>query len=513
MKKILFLLLIPLFLFAKQFTVASYNIENLFDLNANKTDYKEYLPNTKSNWNKKTFEIKMKNSIKVLKDLDTDIIALQEIENKQVLKLLQKRIPEYKYISFKKYSNSSVGLGFLSKIKIIDEKALNIKFSDKTFRPILETTFLFDNIEFKIFNNHWPSKRVAESYRVKYAKYLFDRVSTLPKDYDYILLGDFNSNYNEYETIYSEKRLNNTSGITGINHVLNTFENKNFISKFDILKNKKVLHFNPWIELNITERFSSKFRGRNVTPDNILLPYSMFDNKKISYIQNSFKVFNPHYLYKNKKVLRWQMKNKVHLGKGFSDHLPIIATFSTQKQEKIKQQNISNIADLYKIEKLNKNVILEDCLVLYKNDNIAIIKQIDNRAIFIYQNVQNLQEGFSYDLNIKEIKTYKGLKEITSFEIERKKEKRKNYKDFYLTVSKNDFLDINKQNEIITNIKATYKKGYLYFDSKKISIYFKNKNQIPKDGSTIIIKRGHLGYYINKTQIVIYNKSDIEYVN
>ena len=43
------------------------------------------------------------------------------------------------------------------------------------------------------------NQKSPESYRIKYAKDLQDRVSILPKDYDYILLGDFNSDYDEFK--------------------------------------------------------------------------------------------------------------------------------------------------------------------------------------------------------------------------------------------------------------------------------------------------------------------------
>ncbi len=508
------LLLFSTLLLSKEFTIASYNVENLFDLTLNKSDYKEYKPNTKANWNRKTFDIKLKNTIKVIKDIDADIIALQEIENKELLKLLQIKLPQYKYISFSKYKNASVGVGFLSKIKIIEEKTIEVKFSNKLFRPILETTFLFENNEFKVFNNHWPSKAVPENYRIKYAKKLFDRVKLLPKDYDYILVGDFNSNYNEYETIFNEKRLNTTNSLTGINHVLNSHIEDRFITKENILKYKEAtVHFNPWLEKNIEERFSSKFRGGNVTPDNILLPYSMFDNKKISYVSNSFLIFKPEYLYKNKRVNRWQIKNSVHTGKGYSDHLPILAKFSTSKQEKQNIKEIKRIEDLYKIENLETEVLLKNCIVLLKDDKNIIIKQKDNRAIFIYKKSDELSEGFSYDLTIKKIKTFNGLKEISEFEIKNYKGKIVDYKTLYLDITKINPFDLKNQNELIKEIKGIYNKGYFYFDNKKIAIYFKNREIIPPNGSSIIIKRAQIGYYIDKIQLVIFNKSDIIYVN
>lgn len=238
MYKLLFLLLLCINAFSQNFKVASYNVENLFDLTKQNSEYKEFIPNTKSNWNNATFNIKLNNVIKVIKEIDADIIALQEIENKAVLLQLFKRLPQYKYYSFAKYPRSAVGVAFLSKIKIKDNRQIDVKFRNKLFRPILESTFELNNQEFKIFNNHWPSKAVAESYRVTYAKELQDRLNKLPKDYDYILLGDFNSNYDEMFSIKSNKKLNNTQGITGINQILNT---SLIISSYHIMTFQKLI--------------------------------------------------------------------------------------------------------------------------------------------------------------------------------------------------------------------------------------------------------------------------------
>jgi predicted extracellular nuclease len=279
--KLLFLFLFSIPLFAKTFTISSYNVENFFDLTYNGTEYKEYIPNTSSKWNKKTYKKKLDNIVKVLNTLNADIVALQEIENKNLLKQLQKKLPMYKYISFSKYKKSSVGIGFLSKISIIENDNIKVKFEDKLFRPILETTFKLEDKEFKIFNNHWPSKRASEKYRLKYAKKLFDRVNLLPKDYDYILIGDFNSNYNEYQTFKNDKKLNDTFSITGINQVLNTTLDKKFMTYDDIIKHKRKVHYNLWLDLNYNNRFSNKYRGQNETPDNILISPALFDDKNI----------------------------------------------------------------------------------------------------------------------------------------------------------------------------------------------------------------------------------------
>ncbi len=517
MIKLIFLFLFSLSLFARDFTVSSYNVENLFDLKKDKSDYNEYVPNQKSNWNTKTFNIKVNNLIKVLKELDSDIIGLQEIENITLLKTLQKRLPQYKYISFAKYKNSSVGVGFLSKFKIISSKSINVKFSNKIFRPILESTFRIENYEFKVFNNHWPSKRVKESYRLKYAKRLYDRISSLAKDYDYILLGDFNSNYDEFKTIYHEKRLNNTDSITGINHILNTISNKRFVTYDDILSRGENLNYNLWLDLPYEKRFSNKYRGRNNTPDNIIISPALFDNKKISYKLKSFKVFKPSYLYKNGKIIRWQMKNRVHKGRGYSDHLPITATFTTNKEEKnplkkLKKIKIDKISQLYNKTKLVENVFLKNVIVLYKNKDSAIIKQKNDRAIYIYKNAKNLKEGYSYDIEVSQIGNYHGLKEIFGFDIKNENGYVKDYKKFYKKTSTNIF-DLKNQNEVITKLEGFYKKGYFYFKNngseKKVKIYSKNRAYLPKNSSKIKINRAHIGYYKSKVQLIVYQGDDI----
>jgi len=513
--KLLLLIFLSLTLSAKTFTVASYNVENLFDLTKHRSDYREYQPNTKAKWNQKNFNIKVNNVVKVLKDIDADIIGLQEIENRQMMQMLLKKLPTYKYFSFTKYRNSSVGVGFLSKIKIISNKDIDVKFTNKLFRPILETTFKLENNEFKIFNNHWPSKRVAESYRVKFAKKLYDRLLKLPRDYDYILLGDFNSNYDEFKTIYKEKKLNNTSGITGINQVLNTTLNKKFITYDDILKRGKKVNYNLWLDIPYHDRFSNKYRGRNNTPDNIIISPALLDNKRLSYVTKSFKVFKPNYLYKNKKIIRWKMKQKVHFGSGYSDHLPIIASFSTNKEKKnplkkIEKKKLNKISELYDKTKLVDNVYLKNVVVIYKNKNSAIIKQKNDRAIYLYNNAQELSEGFSYDLSITQLKDYNGLKEVNDYKIKKHNGKVKNYKKLYLDSKYINIFDTKYQNEIVTNIKGTYKKGKLYLGNNKIKIFSKNREELPKENTKIKIKRAHIGYYRNNVQIMIHNKNEID---
>ena len=520
MIRVLLLALLAINLNATEFKVASYNVENLFDLTKQNSEYREYIPNTKAKWNKRNFNIKVNNVIKVIKAIDADIIALQEIENRNIMQLLLKKLPEYRYYSFVKYNRSSVGVGFLSKIKITDNRQIDVKFSNKIFRPILETTFKIDNMEFKLFNNHWPSKRVAESYRIKFAKKLQDRLSKLPRDYDYILLGDFNSNYDEMQSFRHNKKLNNTNGITGINQVLNTTLNKKYITYDDVLKVSKKVHFNLWLDLKANDRFSNKFRKQSNTPDNIIVSPALLDTKRISYIHKSFDVFKPNYLYKNHKVNRWQMQggkyNRSHKGAGYSDHLPIYASFSTNKEntnvvkkvKKTQKKNLDLISDLYKKEKLIEPVIIKNAVVIYKTQRGAIVKQKNNRAIYIYNNAQDLKLGYSYNIQVNEIIDYNGLKEIDDFSILEENSIYQKYKSLIKNANNINILDSKYQNDIITNLKGKVKNKKLYFKGKSIRLFAKDKSILPKNGQTILIKNGHLATYRGNVQILIHKKTD-----
>ncbi|MEA1914685.1 MAG: endonuclease/exonuclease/phosphatase family protein, partial [Campylobacterota bacterium] len=316
MRVLIVFLLLFCFTEAKEFTIASYNVQNLFDLKTDGTEYKQYNPKINKNWNKNSQKIKLNNVKKVLADLDANIIALQEIESKQALKDLLQLLPQYPYHAFLKNSQSAVGLALLSKFPIETSKKISIQTHKNYSRPILEVSIRIDNRLFYVFINHWRSKKAPESFRIDYANSLKNRLKELPAKIDYIVLGDLNSNYNERETLKFDKKLNDTFGITGIN---------------DVLMDPLML-INLWHELPYSKRFSYRYKGQNTTPDHIVVTKNLFDNQGISYVDNSFKVFKPYYLYKNKKITSWKFEKltrheKIH---GYSDHLPIIATFSTQ---------------------------------------------------------------------------------------------------------------------------------------------------------------------------------------
>ena len=476
------------------------------------TEYNEYKPNTKYH-NNKSLNKKLLNIRKVIIDINADIIALQEIESKKAFELLKDKVKIYRYGKFLKTPQSAIGLGIMSRYPIISNKRIVVNKYDKYARYILKSTIKIEDKKLIIYTNHWSSKRAKESKRVVYATALKNEIDTLEKNDDYIILGDLNSDYNEFETFKYNKKLNNTYGITGINQILNTTIDDNFIKKQNILKYKSRVHYNLWLELTKYNRFSAKYKGHNNTPDNIIVGSGLFDNKNISYKNNSFSVFKPSYLYKNKVVFRWN-KRKIS---GYSDHLPIIATFTTKSfinntkdtnSNDTKTKNLKNSIDhLYEVENVD-SYLLTNVVVIYKKDNIAIVKHTnkDSKAILIFRQNDKLQLGYSYNIVVEDIENYNGLKEIKDISYVKKVDKFDKYRELYYDATKIDLFNDKYQNQIVYNLKGKYKKGYLYFSNyknklSKIKLYYKKGQTRPEDNKNITISYGHIGIYKSKIQI------------
>lgn len=221
---------------AKEFSVMTYNAENLFDTihDQGKEDW-SYLPlknkkiskdtqeycskqNSKFrkrlcfdlDWNEAMLSKKVKNLASVLKAYDNgkgaDIIVFQEIENINALKLLVKM--GLKGMGYKELvltegpDKRGIDVGIVSRFPLaaptkyhnIDtRKAAAMEGKDpRPTRGILEATFRIAGKKVTIFANHWPSQGNPDSYRQEAAKTL--RSATLKlKGKAVIATGDFNT--------------------------------------------------------------------------------------------------------------------------------------------------------------------------------------------------------------------------------------------------------------------------------------------------------------------------------
>jgi len=326
-----YLVLLTSFLFGdKILTIASYNVENLFDLNKNDYRYKEYKPNTKSLWNKKNYKIKLQNISQVIKDIDADIIALQEIGSLQALKDLRFALKQkglyYQYYEIADKKPTAIKVAILSKIPFIYSKEVKVTSSYK-HRNILELKLRINSKDLYIFVNHWKSKAGPESMRIVSAKKLIKRVKEIGHDKNIILLGDFNSDYEEYIKFKRKRKHNDTYGKTGINHILKTLKQKSKAKNTRYTKNN---FYNLWYDTNKENRYSYIFRGKKEALDNIIISQSLLNKREMHYVDSSIRNFDKKYLFKKKNIYRWQTtrgKIRKHKGKGYSDHLPVMAKF------------------------------------------------------------------------------------------------------------------------------------------------------------------------------------------
>lgn len=318
------------------FRIASYNVENLFDLEYHGTEYEEYIPGGASGWGPDVAQIKYSHIAQVLADLNADLAALQEVESEGALIRLQQELDakgcSYPYRAFSKAPKQAVGCALFSRFPICNQR--DIPVNQGLARSILMLEVDVRGQKLILFVNHWKSKNSPESTRLVCAQALAHEIASLKPGCDYVAIGDFNSDYNEFQTVLTHGTLNDTQGKTGINHVLGTVRSSRLVTATDVTSpGCKHCLFDLWLELSPDKRWSYNFFGQKGSLDHILVPGTLFDGRGIEYQCQSFRRFMPDYLFKGKSINRWQLSDKgrgKHLGKGYSDHLPIFADFSSR---------------------------------------------------------------------------------------------------------------------------------------------------------------------------------------
>ena len=503
-------------------------------------EYKEYIPH-KHHWTEPILKKKLTHIAEVICDLDADIIGLQEIENDHVLKRLQKMLEkvgcQYRYRAITNTKQTPIHNALLSKIALKKQRDITI-FRNGRQRSILEVA-LKSNPKLTLFVNHWKSKAGPESRRIPYAKALMKRISALPSRSEYLILGDFNVNYHEYQTM--EHKHNDTGGRTGINHVLKTIRDGALVRLHTL---DRGYHYNLWLELPSYARWSHNFFGDKEGIDAMIIPQSLHDRKGWEYQEGSFGVFKPKYLFgKNGRVKRWEYKHSRHTGKGYSDHLPIYATFilgeeSIQKEdsgvwERVlslfsskaasvtseeplykevpkKEIKISTIENLISQEKTATPVKLQDIKVIWKSRDSAVIKQsVQGRAILLYRCAKALEVGKRYDLLVYQKKRYKGLDELTDIAVERIQGSA-DIDKYFIPFSPRVMQERRFVGEMVSGAEGLYKKGKISVRGTGYPLYFKKGIKRPKVGQKIRIKRAQIGYYKNHNELVVWNQEDYQ---
>jgi endonuclease/exonuclease/phosphatase family metal-dependent hydrolase len=216
MKKILFLLLIcwmhSLSAQNKSFTVAFYNLENLFDtIDSPDTDDAEFLPG--EGWTSERYQKKIKQLSRVIDTLGSekgpDFLGVCETENKLVLQdLIQAPLLQdnrFSIIHEESGDARGIDVGFLynsAVFTVLKHQAFRLYMPDTQIVRTRDVLWVLGTLSSKdtigFFVCHWPSRRGAERAE-KYRQYIGNRVreitdslAVLYPSASWILMGDLN---------------------------------------------------------------------------------------------------------------------------------------------------------------------------------------------------------------------------------------------------------------------------------------------------------------------------------
>ena len=267
-------------LFSSELKIATYNVENLFDDKINGSEYSDFKSNR---WNNAKYQQKLRKISRVLRELNADVVALNEIENENVIKELA-NLSGYKFYKFATLKGSPVGLGLLSRYRIIDSQIYVVP--DVKTRPILMSRVEFEGNNIEFFVAHFPAAKNPIKHRITAANTMKKAVKNSKNG---VILGDLNSNYG-YKFL-----LNELDGWT-----------------------------NLWEFVPAHQRSSYK-KGKSAI-DHIILSKDLM-GKNLRYKDGSFGVFKASFM-----------------DESYSDHFPLYATLTTQTQaQNIAQKSINQI--------------------------------------------------------------------------------------------------------------------------------------------------------------------------
>jgi endonuclease/exonuclease/phosphatase family metal-dependent hydrolase len=207
---------------ADEFYFASWNVENLFDLEDDphvELD-EEFTPEGPRQWTAERLERKLKNLASVISKMNggrgPDVLGLCEMENRKIVEmLLEKLAPlgrKYEIVHQDSPSDRGIDCAVLydSGVFGLAESKFHFVDADKS-RDIVEVRLRRNEADLFVFVNHWPSRNNDESQRITAATVLRKRVDDIlaadPKA-DMVLMGDFND---EPENVSVKEHLRTTA--------------------------------------------------------------------------------------------------------------------------------------------------------------------------------------------------------------------------------------------------------------------------------------------------------------
>ncbi|MBT8384499.1 MAG: endonuclease [Bacteroidia bacterium] len=300
------------------YTIAFYNVENLFDIANNpKTLDDDFTPLGRNKWNIKRYNRKLDKMSTVISQIGLQesgyvpaVIGLAEVENRKVVDDLinRKHLKDHDYgiVHFNSPDERGVDVSLLYRKSIFELlHAENITLflkneeGERDFtRDVLLVRGKLKGELIHILVNHWPSRRSGsdktEVKRIKAAQLVSEIISNIKAEYEearIIIMGDFNDN---------------PTNVSVQEHLLN-----------DDL-------YNPFQSIYQQGRGTLNHNGEWHLFDQIIISQSFM--KKPPFIFNEASIFDKNFL-KEWKGKRKGNPFRTYIGKwhqgGYSDHLPV----------------------------------------------------------------------------------------------------------------------------------------------------------------------------------------------
>lgn len=308
----------------ESFYVVTWNVENLFDtVDDPLINDQEFLPGTAKDWNESRFETKLENITKVINYMNEgcgpDIIALQEVENINVLKSLSYNFKDRDYIMAHRDSPDERGIDVCllydrNVFDIVEIIPIKISLPSKSpTRDILHVKLMHKNskTELNVFVNHWSSRRggvkTSEPNRIETAKTLKEYLNNLEGGAYSIILGDFNDEPSN----------------TSIENILGA---KDFPCSIPA----QVALLNLSYKKYKNDEGSYLFQSSWDMIDQIIVSQNFLDGANLEYECDSFSIIKPFFMIEKegsrKNGPKPTYRGNEYVG-GYSDHFPIGAKF------------------------------------------------------------------------------------------------------------------------------------------------------------------------------------------
>ena len=302
------------------YTVAFYNLENLFDTkNDPNTLDDDFTPKGKKNWNNYRYKNKIRKLGNVIAQLGTQrsfytpaIVGVVEVENQAVLNDLvaSKNLKKHNYgiVHYDSPDERGIDVALLYKkelFEVLHSETFPLYLEGKNgerdyTRDVLLVKGNLNNEEIYILVNHWPSRRsgedLSEEKRIKAAKLVVSivkKITAETKNAKVIIMGDFND---DPSNISVKKHLVNDTFYNPMERLINT-------------GNGTLNHQKTWHLF-----------------DQIIFSKNFFNIEEKKHSFKYAEVFDKHFLKE------WKGKYKgnpfrTYIGKryqgGFSDHFPV----------------------------------------------------------------------------------------------------------------------------------------------------------------------------------------------